>query len=484
MIWRDGVLPEEAPDFSNLLSYDLLSYGYSLLSHGLRLLELGGDPDVARIAFEHSAGAIEAVTAKGRHNETRDFHRLVAAAAYHLGRFSARAYSLLQAGFANANLSPPEQCLGRLMLRDLDGLDAQITAWRVGGRGSDNTLVELLSRLFPEGETDDDEPSVALTPEDDLIGVLDLALADNFMAAIATGMLAFERGQAELINDAIVKLQTGLDGCADFNLVPQWWCHRLTIHLLRDLWDSSFHVRLPPSPAGAVLADWSELRELFIVSLYRRSRAEIELWPSQLDAAERALDLTDNMVVSLPTSAGKTRIAELCILACVAAGKRVVFVTPLRALSAQTEVGLQRTFEPLGKTISSLYGSIGVSDIDENILRDRDIIVATPEKLDFALRNEPSLLDDVGLVVLDEGHMIGLGEREIRYEVQIQRLLKREDAEDRRIICLSAILPDGTELEDFVAWLTRDKPGGLLQKNWRPTRLRFGEVDWQGSMLA
>jgi len=33
------------------------------------------------------------------------------------------------------------------------------------------------------------------------------------------------------------------------------------------------------------------------------------------------------------------------------------------------------------------------------------------EKLDFALRNDPTLLDDVGLVVLDEGHMIGADER-------------------------------------------------------------------------
>ena len=45
-------------------------------------------------------------------------------------------------------------------------------------------------------------------------------------------------------------------------------------------------------------------------------------------------------------------------------------------------------------------------------------MVGTPEKLDFALRNDPSLIDDVGLVVLDEGHMIGLNEREINYEVQ------------------------------------------------------------------
>ena len=182
--------------------------------------------------------------------------------------------------------------------------------------------------------------------------------------------------------------------------------------------------------------------------------------------------------MSLPTSAGKTRIAELCILRCLAAGKRVVFVTPLRALSAQTETTLQRTFSPLGKTISALYGSIGVSGLDEDAIRERDIVVATPEKLDFALRNDPSLLDNVGLLVFDEGHMIGVNEREVRYEAQIQRLLRRADADERRIVCLSAILPDGDQMEDFAAWLRRDQPGGPIENDWRPTRLRFGEVVW------
>jgi replicative superfamily II helicase len=132
----------------------------------------------------------------------------------------------------------------------------------------------------------------------------------------------------------------------------------------------------------------------------------------------------------------------------------------------------------LGKTISALYGSIGVSGFDEDAIRRRHIVVATPEKLDFALRNDPSLLDDVGLLVFDEGHMIGLNEREVRYEVQIQRLLKRADAAQRRIVCLSAILPDGDQLDDFTNWLRRDQPGGFVKNDWRPTRLRFGEVIW------
>ena len=109
-------------------------------------------------------------------------------------------------------------------------------------------------------------------------------------------------------------------------------------------------------------------------------------------------------------------------------------MTPLRALSAQTETTLRITFGPLGLTISTLYGSVGTSDFAEDVLRDSNIVVATPEKLDFALRNDPGLIDDVGLIVLDEGHMIGLGEREIRYEVQIQRLLKRSDAHKRRVV--------------------------------------------------
>lgn len=166
---------------------------------------------------------------------------------------------------------------------------------------------------------------------------------------------------------------------------------------------------------------------------------------------------------------------------CLAGGRRVMFITPLRALSAQTEATLQRTFGPLGKSLSALYGSIGISGFDEDAIRERDIVIATPEKLDFALRNDPSLLDDVGLLVFDEGHMIGPGEREVRYEMQIQRLLRRSDADQRRIVCLSAILPDGEQMEDFSAWLRQDQPGHAVKHNWRPTRLRFGEVVWNGT---
>lgn len=479
MIWRDGQLPPDAPVYSQVLSYDLLAYGYSLLSHGLRLVDGQGNEETARVAFEHAGEALEAVAAKGTITPERDFHRLIAAASYHLGRFSARAYSLLHVGMQEANLSTVERCLGRLMMRDLDGLDQEIANWGSAGGASDESLRALVATAVANAEgqdEDDEEETFASAP----LEALDLALTDGFLRALATALLAFERGEVALLDTALEQLEVGLDGAAEFSLVNQWWSHKLARHLLKGLWDMSFHARLPfaGAPDGSE-AKWQELRSIFIATLYCRGRSEIELWPSQVDAAKRVLELNANLVLSLPTSAGKTRIAELCILACLATGKRVVFVTPLRALSAQTEISLQRTFLPLGKTVSSLYGSIGASGADVDALRERDIIVATPEKLDFALRSDPAILEDVGLVVLDEGHMIGLNEREVRYEAQIQRLLRRPDAAARRIVCLSAILPEGEQLDDFVGWLTSDKPDGLIQKKWRPTRLRFGEINWK-----
>jgi superfamily II DNA/RNA helicase len=475
IIWRDGELPPDAPAFAPQLSYDLHSYGYALLGLGLRLRELGGDGAQARTAFEQAATALEAVIAKGNRQEVdRDFHFIMAAASYHLAHLSARAYSLLAIVEADENFAPTERVLALLMRRNFRALRANVLDYRASGEGSD-------ARIAADIQTKLDHAEAADLPDggdEFLFDSIDTALNDAFMAAMSLFLLALERGEQPLLDQALERLRTGLSICSELNMLPQWWSHRIAIHLLSDLWSNTFHEKVPLQPAGGEAADWPRLRELFIALLQRRPKAEVDLWPSQIEAATRAADQSDDLVVSLPTSAGKTRIAELCILRCLAGGKRVVFITPLRALSAQTETTLQRTFGPLGKTISALYGSVGVSGFDEDAIRERDIVVATPEKLDFALRNDPSLLDDVGLLVFDEGHMIGLNEREVRYEVQIQRLLRRADAHERRIVCLSAILPDGDQLDDFAGWLRRDHPGGLIKHDWRPTRLRFGDVVW------
>ncbi|BAS67471.1 DEAD/DEAH box helicase [Bathymodiolus septemdierum thioautotrophic gill symbiont] len=484
MIWVDGELPDGSPNFAPRLSYDLLSYGYSLLSLAIRLTELNGNPEFARAAFEKAATAITDVIHNGNPDDPeKGFHKVLAASSYHLGRFSAKAFSLLNHNIENENLSRIEKMLSLLMLRQFAALETSVLAWKESGLGSDNSLAEKIDfeidQLNGQLESEDRPEEYGIASIE--LPIIDLAITDNYYSAIYEFLFALEIGNIALLESAINRIENSLSITTELNMLPQWWVLRITKYLFRDLWESSFHTVLPVTPDQENSEDWALLRWLFIASLFKRNKAEIDLWPSQLEGARRAVNDVDDLVVSLPTSAGKTRIAELCILRCLSIGKRVLFITPLRALSAQTEASLRKTFLPLGKSVSSLYGSIGTSDFEQNVIKSKDIVVGTPEKLDFALRNDPSLIDDVGLVVLDEGHMIGLSEREISYEVQIQRLLKRDDAEQRRIVCLSAILPDGDQLEDFVGWLRRDKEGGAIQSLWRPTDLRFGEIVWQAN---
>lgn len=475
LIWRNGVVPSDGPPFAHTLSYDLISYGDALLMQAMDIRKRGGDEDLASRAFIQAGEAIEAVVTNGDSNDPqRGFLRVLSAAAFHLGRSSARAYSLMVKSIDNTNLSQLERGLSLLILRNFSKLEEEIVEWQSSRVASDESLVSFLNAQNTQSEyqlSDEFVESVLVT--------LNLALCDRYNSGLSYFLMALEIGEEELVTKSQSELQSGLQVTADLNLVPQWWCFRLTMQLIDDLWQASFHVKIPKILPDGQNSSWLNARSLLIALLYRRSKAEIELWPSQIEGASRAVDVNDNLVVSLPTSAGKTRIAELCILRCLSEGKRVVFVTPLRALSAQSESTLQDTFRPLGYSVSGMYGSMGTSVFEEDTLRRRDIVVATPEKLDFALRNDPSILDDVGLIVLDEGHMIGLGEREIRYEIQVQRLLNREDSNSRRIVCLSAVLPDGDKLDDFVKWIGKDDQGVAIRTDWRPTRQRYGEVLWR-----
>lgn len=483
MIWVDGELPDGSPEFAKKLSYDLLSYGYSLLSLAIRLREMGGNEELCRSAFEKSASAIMDVIHNGKSEDPeKSFHKVLASSAYHLAHYSAKAYSLIQKNLEDENLSQIEELLSLLLLRQFENIELKVLQWKASGVGTDESLakkinegIDYLSQMI-NTENEPDQYGIDSIE----LSVIQQAITDNYFSSIFEFLFALETGEYKMVENAVRRLDSCLSVCSEFSLLPLWWVIRITKHLLKDLWSSSFHKVIPGVQNDENDSNWNLLRWLFIVSLYKRNRAEIDLWPSQLEGAKRSINVDDNLVVSLPTSAGKTRIAELCILRCLAIGKRVLFITPLRALSAQTESSLRKTFNPLGKTISSLYGSIGTSDFEQDVMKTQDIVVGTPEKLDFALRNDPSIIDDVGLIILDEGHMIGLNEREINYEVQIQRLLKRHDAEGRRIVCLSAILPTGDQFDDFVNWLRLDKEGHATKSDWRPTDLRFGEIVWNG----
>lgn len=476
MIWRGGVLPEGAPGFAASLTADLLDYGYGVLAQALRLREAAGEADDVETGLRVAAESIESAVRRGTKDYERDFHLVVASCAFHLAHYAARAFSLVPSLASRPNLAVTERTLVRLMRRDLGALREACARWLRDEANQDANVAAIIEAGGAAAL--DDAERIAITA--------------NFIRSIAVFLSALERGDPELAQAATRGFAAGADAAAECRHVPLWWANSLARHLTDDLWENSFHSRVPVVVLGPAGERWARLRRRYIDVLREREAAEIDLWPSQWEGARRCINPTDDLVVALPTSAGKTRIAELCILRALADQRRIVYVTPLRALSAQLERNLGRTFRPLGYSVTALYGASGVAAADVATLRDADIVVATPEKLDFALRTEPSVLDDVGLVVLDEGHMIGLGTREIRYEVLVQRLLRRPDALMRRVVCLSAVFgpsgvdaphpegaPTDSPFDDFTAWIRNDDVGSAIRSGWRPTRQRSGVLRWR-----
>ena len=333
-----GVLAEDAPPLGVTIETDLAEHAFSLLRAALAARESG---EIAvglwQQAFERAANAFEALVRNGSDEaRERGFFRVLAASAYHLAGFSAIAYSLFGERREGLNTSPAEDALVRLILRDLDSLRRFVRAWLLDPGNSDGTMADMLR----EEEIDREAVIVSI-------------LNTTVCRALAYFDFALQTGAPELVAEAGNLLARGLRLARDEGAVPHWWLIRVALNLLEDLWSHSLHVNLPITGPTGSDQTYAGLRELFLISLYGRRSSEVELWPSQRKAAKRSVDLNDDLVVALPTSAGKTRIAEMAALMTLSVGKRVLLVTPLRALSAQTERSFRRTFTPLGFTVSS-----------------------------------------------------------------------------------------------------------------------------------
>ena len=210
------------------------------------------------------------------------------------------------------------------------------------------------------------------------------------------------------------------------------------------------------------------------------ARGALELWKSQRAALEGGL-LEANppgFVVRMPTSAGKTRVAELAILRHLTKSgdrTRAVYVAPYRALADEVENSLQDTFSDLGFQVSSVLGTFEVDEFDDYLLQMTDILVATPEKLTLLMRTRPEYLDDVGIVVLDEGHVIDDATRGARYEFLLTNLRNRLGTE-AQMLFISAVIQE-ENARDFAEWLGKSRQS-LIATDWRPTRQSLGILRW------
>jgi helicase len=188
-----------------------------------------------------------------------------------------------------------------------------------------------------------------------------------------------------------------------------------------------------------------------------------DLYPPQAEAVERGILDGRNMLLSIPTAAGKTLLAELAMLKAAFGGKRSLYIVPLRALAAEKYEAFSR-FKDLGITVGISTGDFDRKD--ERLGRNK-IIVATSEKADSLMRNRAAWVGDISVLVVDEIHLLNDPNRGPTLEMTITKLRKLNFG--MQIIGLSATVANGKELAD---WLDAE----LVTSEWRPISLREGVI--------
>ncbi len=186
-----------------------------------------------------------------------------------------------------------------------------------------------------------------------------------------------------------------------------------------------------------------------------------KLNPVQQLAVDNGLLDSANQVVSASTASGKTLIAEIATLNAVRRGKKVVFIMPLKALASEKFEDFKKKYESLGLRVAM---SIGDYDRGETWLANFDLIICTSEKLDSLLRHGLEWISDIGLVIVDEIHLLGTSGRGATLEMVLTRLRQKISPE---VLGLSATI---SNYEELASWLSA-KP---IKSDWRPVKLYKG----------
>ncbi len=194
-----------------------------------------------------------------------------------------------------------------------------------------------------------------------------------------------------------------------------------------------------------------------------------ELNPIQERAVKKGLFSGRNLVLSTPTASGKTLVGELGLVWNAHHGKLGVYLVPLKALANEKYSDFQ-VWESLGLRVGITTGDY---ESPGEYLGRYDIVIATYERFDSLLRLKPWWLKRLGVVVVDELHMIGDSERGPVLEMVIARLRNM----GVQLIGLSATIGNAGDLAN---WLDAE----LVVSDWRPVKLVEGAYDYKRNRIV
>ena len=203
-----------------------------------------------------------------------------------------------------------------------------------------------------------------------------------------------------------------------------------------------------------------------------------EFWPAQHLFGKAGILRGQSAVVQMPTSAGKTKSTELILRSAFLSHRTnlAIIIAPFRALCHEITDTLKESFqnEPVGiDTLSDvLQNDYNLASI-LGFPTKPQVLIVTPEKLLYVLRQHPVIAEHLRLIVFDEGHQFDTGKRGITYELLIASL-KRFIPADAQKILISAVIQNAQEIGD---WLNGQdiviKGNALL-----PTSKLIGFVSW------
>jgi len=200
----------------------------------------------------------------------------------------------------------------------------------------------------------------------------------------------------------------------------------------------------------------------------------LELLPSQRDAmSQRLFDVAANAIVlQMPTSAGKTMLAEfnIAVTKSLLPQSKVVYIVPSRALVNQVYHDLRADLSQLNLSVEKTSSVNEVDPSEDAFLQadEIDVLVSTPEKMDLLIRRNHPSVQDVSLFIVDEAHTIRNGSRGARLELLIAIL--RRERPNAKYMFLSPFLPgDKTSIQEWLGG------GNTIEVNWKPSeKVVFG----------
>ncbi|MCJ1312813.1 ATP-dependent RNA helicase mtr4 [Agyrium rufum] len=182
-------------------------------------------------------------------------------------------------------------------------------------------------------------------------------------------------------------------------------------------------------------------------------------WPFKLDPFQQvsiaSIERGESILVSAHTSAGKTVVAEYAIAQCLKRNQRVIYTSPIKALSNQKY-----------REFLEIFGDVGLMTGDVTINPTASCLVMTTEILRSMLYRGSEIMREVAWVVFDEIHYLRDKSRGVVWEETIILLPDKV-----RYVFLSATIPNAMQ---FAEWITKThgQPCHVVYTDFRPTPLQ------------